>query len=119
MAFDALIHAKATTSTNLLYYLNQHLESELSDLILGCLHSSLDEGQAKEARRLLQKEYGDPYTISTFYLKKILHWSPVRFYVNQGQKRLSIFLTKCTISYMRVLDHAPNMQAAINSAGKS
>ena len=77
---------------------------------------SPDEGYL-EARRLLQKEYGDPYKISTAYLNKILQWSPIRFDDNQGLKRLSIFLTKCTIesiSYMRVLHHAPNMQAVVS-----
>ena len=79
---------------------------------------SPDEGYS-EARRLLHKEYGDPYKISTSYLNKILQWTPVRFDDNQGLKQLSIFLTKCTIamksiSYMRVLDHAPNMQAVVS-----
>ena len=115
MAFDASIRTKASTSSDLLYYLNQHLEDEPADLIQGRLHMSPDEGYS-EARRLLRKEYGDPYKISTSYLNKILQWSPVRFDDSQGLKRLSIFLKKCTIamksiSYMSVLDHAPNMQA--------
>ena len=59
MAFDARIRSKATSSTDLLYYLNQHLEGEPPDLIQGCLYMSPDEGYL-EARRLLQKEYGDP-----------------------------------------------------------
>ena len=118
MAFDARIHSKATSNADLLYYLNQHLKGEPADLIQGCLHMSPDEGYL-EARRLLQKEYGDPYKISTAYLNKILQWSPIRFDDNQGLKRLSIFLTKCTIamksiSYMRVLVHAPNMQAVVS-----
>lgn len=86
MAFDAHICSKATTSADLLYYLNQHLESEPVDLTQGCLHMDPDAGYI-EARRLLQKEYGDPYKISTAYLNKILHWDPIKFY---GLKRLSI-----------------------------
>ena len=118
MAFDARIRTKATTSSDLLYYLNQHLQDEPADLIQGCLLMSPDEGYS-EARRLLQMEYGDPYKISTSYLSKILQWSPVRFDDSQGLKPLSIFLTKCTIamnsiSYMSVLDHAPNMQAVVS-----
>lgn len=118
MAFDTRIRSKATNSADLLYYLNQHLEGEPADVIQGCLHMSPDDGYV-EARRLLQKECGDPYKISTAYLNKILHWAPIRFDDNQGLKRLSIFLTKCSvamknISYMRVLDHAPNMQAVVS-----
>ena len=118
MAFDTRIRSKATTSSDLLYYLNQHLEGEPADLIQGCLHMAPEAGYT-EARRLLQKEYGDPYKISTAYLNKIIHWAPVRYDDNQGLKRLSIFLTKCniamkSISYMRVLDHAPNMQSVVS-----
>ena len=117
MAFDARIRSKATSSADLLYYLNQHLEGEPPDLIRGCLYMSPDEGYL-EARRLLQKEYGDPYKSSTVYLNKILQWSPIRFDDDQDLKRLSVFLTKCTIamksiSHMRVLDDAPNMQAVV------
>ena len=86
MAFDAHICAKATTSTNLLYYL-QILSKDV--------YMSPDEGYA-EARRLLQKEYGDTYNISTSYLNKILQWSPVRFDDNQRLKRLLIFLIQGT-----------------------
>ena len=118
MAFDTRIHSKATTSSDPLYYLNQHLEGEPADLIQGCLHMAPEAGYT-EARRLLQKEYGDPYKISTAYLNKIIHWAPVRYDDNQSLKRLSIFLTKCniamkSISYMRVLDHAPNMQSVVS-----
>lgn len=66
MAFDARIRTKASTSSDLLYYLNQHLEDEPADLIQGCLHMSPDEGYA-EAIWLLQKEYGDP-PIQDLYL---------------------------------------------------
>ena len=118
MAFDTRICSKASTGSDLLYYLNQHLQGEPADLIQGCLHMDPEAGYT-EARRLLQKEYGDPYKISTAYLNKIIHWAPVRYDDNQGLKRLSIFLTKCniamkSISYMRVLDHAPNMQSVVS-----
>ena len=72
MAFDTRIRSKATTSSDLLYYLNEHLEGEPADLIQGCLHMAPEAGYT-EARRLLQKEYGDPYKISTAYRNKIIH----------------------------------------------
>ena len=108
MAFDARIRSKATTSTDLLYYLNQHLDGKPADLIQGCLQMDSDTGYA-EAKRLLQKEYGDPYKISTAYLNKILMWAPIRYDDSQGLKRLLMFLTKCriamtSISYMSVLE---------------
>ena len=99
-------------------FTTQHLEGEPRDLIEGCLHMDPEEGYS-EARQLLQKEYGDPYKISTVYINKILRWAPIKLEDNQGLKRLSIFLTKCkiamkNISCMCVLNHAPNMQAVVS-----
>ena len=118
IAFDTRIHTKATSSSDVLYYPNQHLEGEPADVIKGCLPMEPDAGYM-EARQLLQKEYGNLYKISNAYLNKILHWAPIKYYDNQGLKRLSIFLTKCkiamkSISYMHVLNHAPNMQSVVS-----
>ena len=118
MSFDTRIQCRATTSADRLFYLNQHLEGEPRDLIEGCLHMDSEKGYT-EARQLLQREYGDPYKISTAYVNKILRWAPIKSDDSQGLKRLSIFLTKCKIamknvSYMCVLDHAPNMQVIVS-----
>lgn len=32
----------------------------------------------KEARRLLEKEYGDPFKVSMAYENKALKWSPIQ-----------------------------------------
>ena len=71
MSFDARIESRATTSADRLYYLNQHMEGEPRDLIEGCLHMDPEEGYP-EARQLLEREYADPYKISTVYVNKIL-----------------------------------------------
>lgn len=71
MSFDARIQTRATTSADLLYYLDQHLKGEPKDLIEGCLHMDPEEGYS-EARRLLQGEYRDPCKISTAYVNKSL-----------------------------------------------
>ena len=83
MAFDARIQCRATTSADRLYYLNQHLEGEPRDLIEGCLHMDSEKGYT-EARQLLQREYGDPYKISTAYVNKILRWAPIKSDDTQG-----------------------------------
>ena len=70
MAFDARVQSRVTNSADRLYYLDQHLVGEPKELISGCLHIEPDEGY-KEARRLLQKEYGDPYKVSTAYMKRL------------------------------------------------
>ena len=118
MSFDARIQHRVTNSADRLYYLNQHMDGEPKDLIEGCLHMDSDEGYI-EARRLLNKEYGDPYKISMAYVQKILNWTPIKFDEGKVLKSLSFFLIKCkiamkSISHMSVLNHAPNMQAVVS-----
>ena len=118
MSFDARIQHRVTNSADRLYYLNQHMDGEPKDLIEGCLHMNSDEGYI-EARKLLNKEYGDPYKISMAYVQKILNWTPIKFDEGKVLKSLSIFLIKCkiamkSISHMSVLNHAPNMQAVVS-----
>ena len=60
MAFDTSIQSRVTSNADKLYYLDQHLIGEPKDLIGGCLHIKPNEGYV-EARRPLEKEYGDPY----------------------------------------------------------
>ena len=62
MAFNVCVQSGVTNNTDRLYYLDQQLIRGPQELINGCLHIEAEEGY-KEARRLLQKEYGDPYSI--------------------------------------------------------
>ena len=62
MAFTAHVESKTSSNADRLYYLDQHIEGEPRKLIGGCLHLDPEEGY-KEARRLLEKEYGDPYNM--------------------------------------------------------
>lgn len=50
-----------------LYYLEQHVEGEPQQLIVGYLQMDPPEGY-NEARRLLKKEYGDPFKVSMAYV---------------------------------------------------
>ena len=117
MAFDARVQSRVTNSADRLYYLDQHLVGEPKELISGCLHIEPDEGY-KEARRLLQKEYGDPYKVSTAYMKRLTEWPTLKYDDGPALKSFYIFLSKCncamkTISHLAVLNHPPNMQAVV------
>ncbi|XP_028415683.1 uncharacterized protein LOC114539211 [Dendronephthya gigantea] len=117
-SFDARIQHRVHNKADLLYYLNQYLTGEPKDLIEGCLHMDPDEGYT-EARRLLKKEYGDPYKISMAYIQKILSWPAIKSDEGKVLKSFSLFLIKCktamkSISHLCVLDHAPNMQAVVS-----
>lgn len=114
MAFTTRIESKTVTATDRLYYLAQHLEGEPRELIGGCLHMDSSEGY-KEAKRLLEKEYGDPFKISMAYVDKALSWPPIQWDDAQSLKHFSFFLMKCknamtSVSHMTELNHPNNMQ---------
>ena len=62
MAFNACVQSGVTNNADRPYYLDQQLIREPKELINGYLHIEAAEG-CKEAQCLLQKEYGDPYSI--------------------------------------------------------
>ena len=104
MSFDARIQHRDTNSADRLYYLNQHMDGEPKDLIEGCLHMNHSDEDYIEARRLLNKEYGDPYKVSM---------TPIKFDESKVLKSLSFFLIKImiaikSISHMSVLNHTPS-----------
>ena len=114
MAFRARIESRTYNAADCLYYLEQHLEGEPRELIGGCLHMDPSEGY-EEARRLLEKEYGDPFKVSMAYVNKALKWSPIQPDDAPALKRLSLFLIKCknammSVSHMNQLNHPTNMQ---------
>ena len=122
MAFDARVQSRVTNSADRLYYLDQHLVGEPKELISGCLHIEPEEGY-KEARRPLQKEYGDPYKVSTAYMKRLTEWPILKYDDGPALKSSYIFLSKCncamkTISHLAVLNHPPNMQAVVQKLPK-
>ena len=117
MAFDARIQSRVPSEADRLYYLDQHLIGEPKDLIGGCLHIQPDEGYP-EARKLLEKEYGEPYKVSNAFMQKLSSWPVIKYDDGPALKRFSFFLVKCnnamkTIAHMTVLNHPPNMQSIV------
>lgn len=117
MAFDARIVSRVTNSSDKLYYLDQYLLGEPKELIGGCLFMHPDEGY-QQARHILAKEYGDPFKVATAYVNKVISWPTVKFDDSTGLRSFAVFLMKCKnammgLSHMTVLNHAPNMQNAV------
>ena len=114
IAFKTWIESRTLNAADCLYYLEQHLEGELRELIGDCLHIDPAEGY-KEARRLLEKEYRDPFKVSMAYVNKALELSPIQSEDAPAPKRFSLFLVKCKnamviMSHMDQLNHSTNMQ---------
>ena len=95
------------------------MDGEPRELISGTLHMNPSEGY-KLARRLLAKEYGDPFKVSMAYVSKALRWSPIQRDDALTLKRFSFFLTKCknammNVSHMTELNYPTNMQTIAES----
>ena len=117
-AFDSRIASRTSSSTDRLYYLEQHLVGEPKEVISGCLHMDPEPGYI-EARILLEKEYGDPYKLSLTLLTEINGWSVLKQDDSVGIKKFSLFLTKCnnamqSLSYLHVLNNPSNMLCIVH-----
>ena len=88
LAFDARIQSRVASDADHLYYLDQHLTGKRKDLIGGCLHIEPDEGYA-EARKLLEKEYGDPYQVSNAFMQKLSSCPVIKYDDSPALKRFS------------------------------
>ena len=117
-AFDARIESRATNDADRLYYLEQHVQGEARDLIGGCMHMDHEQGY-REARRLLEQEYGNQHKVAMAYLRKVLEWQNIKPDDAIGLKHFSFFLWKCKsamdgIDELSVLNHTPNLQAIVS-----
>ncbi|KAI5094469.1 hypothetical protein C0J45_16193 [Silurus meridionalis] len=86
-AFEHAINSKTDSHQDRLYYLKQFTSGEPLDLIQSCEHIKPD-GAYKEARELLDRQYGDERSIATAYIKKAMEWLHIR---PERQKRIECF----------------------------
>ncbi|XP_068250223.1 uncharacterized protein [Palaemon carinicauda] len=114
LAFNDRIVPHTTSDSNRLYFLNQHLEGKPKSLIAGCMFMNASEGYI-EAKRLLDKVYGDPYKVSMAYIDKLTKWPQVRGDNSESLQEYALYLVKCnhtmqSLSNMQVLNDSPNLQ---------
>ena len=93
-AFDSRISSKTDSDSERLFYLEQYCEGKPKEIIKGCLHMKEDDGYA-EARRLLEKRYGDPESISCAFVDMLMDWSQLGPGDVDGLNRFSLTLTSC------------------------
>ncbi|XP_068224528.1 uncharacterized protein, partial [Palaemon carinicauda] len=118
LAFNDRIVPHTTSDSNRLYFLNQHLEGKPKSLIAGCMFMNASEGYI-EAKRLLDKVYGDPYKVSMAYIDKLTKWPQVRGDNSESLQEYALYLVKCnhtmqSLSNMQVLNDSPNLQRVIS-----
>ena len=66
-AFESMIVEKTTSYSVRMYYLVQYTAGDVQELMRSCLAMDSEEGY-REARKLLAKQYGQPYKIASAYI---------------------------------------------------
>jgi hypothetical protein len=111
-AFDAQVGFKTLSDHDKLDFLNQFLEGTPKELIAGCFHDAFNG--YREARKILEAEYGHPYKPAMSLVKRIESWQEVKADDPQGLKKLACFMKKSYtslngISQTHMLDHPTTM----------
>lgn len=76
-AFEQAIEQRADDDQDKLYYLQQYTAGEPHELVRSCEHMPSHRG-FKEAKRRLQRHYGDELMIASAYTDKALRWPQIR-----------------------------------------
>lgn len=93
-SFDLKIGSKVHDAQEKLYYLEQHMVqgSKPHHIVASCLY--LENGY-EEARRLLQKRYGQHGTLAASFLDKIQEQKQIRSDDSEALDRFAILLASC------------------------
>ena len=93
-----MISSKVTDDKERLYYLEQHMVEGTKPyhIVASCLYR--EDGYA-EARRLLQKRYGQPSTLASSYMKRIEDQKPIGNDDSDALDSFAILLTSCKMHW--------------------
>ena len=110
--FENNIVSKTSDEEERLYYLEQLTTGKPNEIVKTCLHLSPGEG-FQEARRLLDKRYGDKSKIATSLVNKILSWPPIPSNDVSGLDEFAIFLRGCLNSLKNIQHGLAEIDARI------
>ena len=93
-AFDAKIGNRSMDCEEKLHFLEQFTSGRPRQIVQACFHMEPDQGYA-EARRLLEKRYGDPSKVATAYTEKLLDWPIISADDVQGLDEMALYARGC------------------------
>lgn len=101
-----------------MYYLEQFASGEPLELIRSCEHMRPDKAY-REARKLLDRHYGDELTIANAYIKKAMDWPQIKPDDRKGLKTFALFLIGCSntvsdVDYMDEMNNPTNMKSILS-----
>ena len=92
-AFENIIETKVKRDVERLYYLEQYTIGDAKELVKSCQHMAMYG--YREARRLLEKTFGNPYKIASAYIEKLSKWPDLKSEDNKAPHKFAIFLVCC------------------------
>ena len=109
-AFESLIESKAEDSHERLYFLGQYTSGKAKEIINRCLQRKM-EGSYEEAKRLLKRQFGDPFKIANVHITKLSPWPPIR--PNSGLALQDFFIALDQAkSAMKGMSHMDDLNTA-------
>ena len=115
-AFENLIETKTQLNSKRLYYLTQYTKGNANELVRSFLHDP--ENSYFDAKKRLEKIYGQPYCIATAYVDKITKGGPIKSEDPTALRNYSILLESCQnalqkIGYMNKIENPDCMRKII------
>lgn len=118
-AFAHAIESKTDSQQDRLYYLEQFASGEPLELIRSCEHMRPHKVY-REARKLLNRHYGDELRIANAYIKKAMDWPQIKPDDRKGLKTFALFLIGCSntvsdVDYMEEMNNPTNMKSILSN----
>ena len=116
-AFESRIASRTEDCAERLHFLDQYTEGRPNTIVRSYMHIEPAKGYA-EARKALDRKYGDVYKISQAYVKTLLTWPAIRATDIAGLEDLAIKLRSCLnamedISTLTEVNHPKNLQRIV------
>ena len=118
-AFDSIIGSKLISKEEKLYYLSQHTANKPLEIVRACMEMPEGEGYS-EARRTLEKRYGNAEKIASAYTDKIMNWPIIKPHEVEALDEFSILLTNCKNAVSRLqhlsleIEHPKTMRSILS-----
>jgi len=93
-AFDAIIATNVSTDKDRLYYLEKYTTGKANEVIKGFLATN-SETAYLEARKLLDRRFGNPEIVAENFKSKLRHWRQISDGDSRGLQDFSDFLIRC------------------------
>ncbi len=116
-AFEYSVESKTQDPADRMYFLDQYTTGRAGNIVQGCMHMPPDRGYV-EARKLLEKHFGNKYKVSEAILHKAENWSDIKNEDSKALKDFSLFLTESEnmmirLNYLQELNHTRSLRGLV------